>query len=173
MRRKIVRFGGWVALGILAFGLVSEAHAQEKSFCSSQLELLNKYLGPLVKPISSPAGKEGQAVGVVGVTLKLGEEPCFFCGGEMILGSGVPPDANTIFELASVTKVFTTAILALRAQQGLAWTPPSSRTCRPTTRCRRASRSVTFQQLATFTGGFPWSSRPVSTGRMATARVNS
>jgi CubicO group peptidase (beta-lactamase class C family) len=160
MRRKIVRFGGWVALGMLALGLVGEARAQEKPFCSSQLELLNEYLGPLVKPPSSPAGKDGQAVGVEVVTLKLGEEPCFFRGGEMILGSGVPPDENTIFELASVTKVFTTAILALRSQQFFPVDASVEPFLPPDYKLQTNEQEVTFQQLATFTGGFPWDQPP-------------
>jgi CubicO group peptidase (beta-lactamase class C family) len=90
------------------------------------------------------------------VTLKLGEQPCFFSRGEIELGSGIAPDANTIFELASITKVFTTAILGLRAWQGLdVWSPvethlPSGYKLGP------KEKNVTFQQLATFTGGFWW-----------------
>jgi CubicO group peptidase (beta-lactamase class C family) len=82
-------------------GLVSAAHA-ETPFCTSQLDLVNKNLDSL------------QWVGVAIVTYKIGEQPCFMSGGEIELGSGVAPDFNTVFELVSVTKVFTTAILAMR-----------------------------------------------------------
>ncbi len=59
-------------------GLVSTAHAQGETFCSSQTDLVKKYIGPLVKPVSSQTATSTQAVGAVVVTLKLGELPCFF-----------------------------------------------------------------------------------------------
>ncbi|HTS02901.1 MAG TPA: serine hydrolase domain-containing protein [Thermoanaerobaculia bacterium] len=158
MRRRIARFGGWAAAGILGIGMGSGAEAQT-SFCTSQLELLNEYVGPLVKPVSSEKGMDGQAVGVVGVTLKLGEAPCFFRGGEKALGAG-PPDANTIFELASITKVFTTAILALRSQQFFPVDSSVETYLPPDYDLQTNEQEVTFQQLATFTGGFTWDQPP-------------
>ena len=129
-------------------GLVSAAPA-ETPFCTSQLDLVNKNLDSL------------QWVGVAVVTFKLGEQPCFMVGGEIELGSGVAPGPNTVFELASVTKVFTTAILAMRSNQGFlnpihAVKPhlPPDYVLQP------EEQDVTFQQLATFTGGFSWSDPP-------------
>ena len=162
MRRKIVRFGGRIALGMLAFGFVSAAHA-ETPFCSTQLGLVNSILGPLVKPPFSLTGTGSQAVGMVVVTLKLGEQPCFFAAARSNWGTGSLPDANTIFELASVTKVFTTAILALRQAQGLDVNGPVAPNLPPDYVLREREEDVTFQQLATFSGGFHWSDPPDST----------
>ena len=146
MRRRNARFVGWVVLGILGIGLASEAHGQ--TFCSSQFDLVNTHLAPL------------PWVGLSVVTLKLGEKPCFFVGGEIEKGSGVTPDPNTIFELASVTKVFTTAILAMRERQGLEVTSPVKPHLPPSYALLSGEREVTFQQLATFTGGFWWDDPP-------------
>jgi CubicO group peptidase (beta-lactamase class C family) len=158
MRRKIVRFGGGLALGMLAFGLASAAHA-ETPFCSAQLVLVSNHLGPLVKPPGSPS-TGSQAVGAEVVTLRLGEQPCFFHAGEIELDSGIAPDKDTIFELASVTKVFTTAILALRASQGLDVNAPVAPYLPPEYVLREREEDVTFQQLATFSGGFHWDDPP-------------
>jgi len=133
-------------------GPVRAAHADgpAPSFCSSQLALVQQYLGPI------------PSVGMMIVTFKLGEVfPCFFNSGEIELGSGQAPDADTIFELASVTKVFTTAILAMRAQQGLnVYAPVKKKFLPPGYSLQMAEQDVTFQQLATFTGGFSWSQPP-------------
>jgi CubicO group peptidase (beta-lactamase class C family) len=126
--------------------LVRTGHADD-SFCTSQLALANTYLGPI------------PSVGYQMVTLKLGEAQCFFHRGEIKNGSGVAPTPDTIFELASVTKVFTTAILAMRELQGLNVTAPVK--LLPTGyKLSSNEEKVTFQQLATFTGGFDWSDPP-------------
>jgi len=138
-------------------GLVGSSAAQD--WCTSQLELANQYLGPLVKPIGEPT-TSAQAVGMMVVTLKLGESPCFMSGGEIEVGSGIAPDPNTIFELASMTKVFTTAILAMHWWDGLDVTASVNDYLPPGFALTPHEQPVTFQQLATFTGGFWWSDPP-------------
>ena len=129
-------------------------------FCTTQKALVDQYVGPMVRPPSanSAATTDPKTVGAVVVTLKLGDAPCTFAFGETAIGSGIAPDGQTIFELASVTKTFTTAILALRAAAGLVNVHlpvtlllPSEYELSP-----RMQR-VSLQQLATFSGGFPWS----------------
>jgi CubicO group peptidase (beta-lactamase class C family) len=138
------------------------AQAADTAFCASQRTLVDQYVGPLVKPVSGP-GTPGtpQAIGAMVVTLRLGEAPCFFHFGEIALGSGIAPAAQTIFELASVTKTFTTAILAMRAKDGVVdVNAPVAPHLPPGFQLDPRMQGVTFQQLATFTGGFPWSDPP-------------
>jgi CubicO group peptidase (beta-lactamase class C family) len=130
-------------------GLASAARADD-TFCVTQGFLFDAYLLP----------KTSQSVGGAVVTLKLGEQPCVFFFGEIEKGSGVTPDINTVFELASVTKTFTTAILALRAGQGLKVDDPVKPHLPSGYVLTANEDQVTYQQLATFTGGFSWSYPP-------------
>jgi CubicO group peptidase (beta-lactamase class C family) len=71
------------------------------------------------------------------------------------------PDANTIFELASVTKVFTTAILGMRVASGDLDVNALVDPYMPHRyHLLLNEQGVTFQQLATFTGGFSWDDPP-------------
>jgi CubicO group peptidase (beta-lactamase class C family) len=131
------------------FGLASAARAD---FCDNQSALFLKYIyGP----------KASQAVGGAVVTFKFGEKPCPFFFGEIEYGSRVQPDANTVFELASVTKVFTTAILGLRwLETKIEPSDPVNKHLPDGYELTTAEQGVTFQQLATFTGGFWWDDPP-------------
>jgi CubicO group peptidase (beta-lactamase class C family) len=129
-------------------GLVNTAHAD---FCSDQFALYVKYLYP----------KTSLAIGSAVVTFKLGEKPCFFLTGETEnQGKGTPIEKTTVFELASVTKVFTTAILGMHVPLGLDVYAPVYPDLPPGYDLTDAEKEVTFQQLATFTGGFWWSDPP-------------
>ena len=129
-------------------------------FCTTQKALVDQYVGPMVRPPSanSAATTDPKTVGAVVVTLKLGDAPCTFAFGETAIGSGIAPDGQTIFELASVTKTFTTAILALRAAAGLVNVHlPVTLLLPPEYELSPRMQRVSLQQLATFSGGFPWS----------------
>jgi CubicO group peptidase (beta-lactamase class C family) len=117
------------------------------TFCASQEGLADQYLGSI------------PAVGWIMVSFKLGETPCFIPAGEVIYKSGLKVDKNTIFELASATKVFTTAILALRTNRVNVFGPVKPY-LPPGYLLKNKEEDVTFQQLATFTGGFSWDSPP-------------
>jgi CubicO group peptidase (beta-lactamase class C family) len=134
-------------LATVVFGLAHAAHGDESPFCTAQRDLYNTYL----------SARTSQSVGSAVVTFRLGETPCYFFSGEIEWGTGKTPDANTIFELASVTKIFTTTILALRANEGrldpYSGVLPDLPSGYSLTMNEQA---VTFQQLATFTGGFWW-----------------
>jgi Beta-lactamase len=128
-------------------GFARTGHADE-SFCDSQLKLLHTYLG--IIPV----------VGYVMVTLKLGEQPCFFGAGLIKLESDVAPDANTIFEMASVTRVFTTEILPLRVLGLRGVNPDAPVKPPPDYNLSSNEENVALQKLATFTGGFDWNDPP-------------
>lgn len=142
MRRVLLIAGALI-------GLVNAARADD-AFCFSQLSLFLQYVSP----------KTSQAVGTAVVTYKLGERPCYFFYGQTASGSGERPDANTVFELASVTKVFTTAILAIHQEHGFDPTGPVKPHLPPGYVLQPEEEGVTFQQLATFTGGFSWDDPP-------------
>src|SRR5688500_3715999 len=51
-----------------------------------------------------------RTVGIVAATLEKGRPARYYVAGTS--GSAVPLDSNTVFEIGSVTKVFTTALLS-------------------------------------------------------------
>jgi CubicO group peptidase (beta-lactamase class C family) len=129
------------------FGLTVGARADD-AFCDKQAVTFANQVSPTTN----------KSVGMAAVSFKLGEKPCYFFSGEIAKGSGIAPDAKTIFELASVTKVFTTTILAEHTMHGL---PDSVNLFLPPGYSLTANEEgVTFQQLATFTGGFWWDYPP-------------
>ena len=149
---------GWC--GLAPF---TTAVAAPTSFCTAQKALVDQYVGPMVRPPSAGTAATGdpKTVGAMVVTLKLGEAPCAFAFGETAIGSGVAPDEQTIFELASVTKTFTTSILALRAAAGVVNVHlPVTLLLPPEYELAPRMQRVSLQQLATFSGGFPWSDPP-------------
>jgi CubicO group peptidase (beta-lactamase class C family) len=155
--RNAVR-GLWIAAAVFALANAANADEGPPDFCSTQRGLFDQYLQP----------KTGKSVGTAVVTFKLGEKPCYFFFGKTETGpSGKAPDANTIFELASITKVFTTAILAERSLQGLDPTKRVKQHLPDDYALTSNEEAVTFQQLATFTGGFYWDTPTDAKGHLA------
>jgi CubicO group peptidase (beta-lactamase class C family) len=149
--RKATTIKG-LLLAAVVLGLANTAHADD-SFCFDQYFVYATEILPTLE----------KAVGSVVVTYKLGEKkPCFFPLGQTAQTKGVPIDANTVFELASVTKVFTTGILGMHTEFPLALDVNSAvkQYLPPAYDLTKAEEGVTFQQLATFTGGFFWSDPP-------------
>jgi CubicO group peptidase (beta-lactamase class C family) len=70
---------------------------------------------------------------------------------------GAPVDADTVFEIGSVTKVFTSLLLADMVQRGeVALTDPVSKYLPPNgTMPERAGKKITLVDLATHTSGLP------------------
>ena len=70
---------------------------------------------------------------------------------------GPPLDANTVFEIGSITKVFTASLLAAMVQRGeVRLDDPIAKYLPPTVRVpSRAGRQVTLLDLATHTSGLP------------------
>ena len=139
-------------LAAAVFGLAVAAHADDQ-FCFDQYFVYASELLPTLE----------QAVGSAVVTYKLGEKtPCFFLLGYTTQEKSVPIEGKTVFELASVTKVFTTGILGMHTEFPLALdvNSPVLPDLPDGYDLRKAEKGVTFQQLATFTGGFFWSDPP-------------
>lgn len=70
---------------------------------------------------------------------------------------GKPVDANTVFEIGSVTKVFTSLLLADMVQRGeVALTDPVSKYLPPDVKMpERGGKKITLADLATHTSGLP------------------
>jgi CubicO group peptidase (beta-lactamase class C family) len=137
----------------VVLGLANEARAD---FCFDQGLLFIDYLSTVTI----------QSAGGAVVTYKLGEKPCYWYFGVADTDTNKPTDGKTLFELASVTKVFTTSIMAVHASKNLVdpfgpiigpdanYVPPGFQPL------SKNEWGVTYQQLATFTGGFYWSDPP-------------
>lgn len=77
--------------------------------------------------------------------------------GRPAAGAGAPVDGNTLFEIGSVTKVFTSLLLAEMAQRGeVALDTPAAALLPPgVTMPQRGARPITLTDLATHTSGLP------------------
>lgn len=67
--------------------------------------------------VASPLVERGVAVGLVVGVLEGGEGRCL-AYGETVLGSGKAPDEDTVYEIGSITKVFTALLLADAVERG-------------------------------------------------------
>src|SRR5687767_2091627 len=96
-----------------------------------------------------------RTVGIVVATLEKGKPAGYYVAGTS--GSAVPLDSNTVFEIGSVTKVFTTALLSEMVQRGdVRIDDPIAKFLPSTVRVpSRNSRQITLLDLATQTSGLP------------------
>jgi serine-type D-Ala-D-Ala carboxypeptidase/endopeptidase len=96
-----------------------------------------------------------RTVGIVVATLEKGRPARYYVAGTS--GSAVPLDSNTVFEIGSVTKVFTTAVLSEMVQRGdVRLDDPIAKYLPSTVRVpSRNSRQITLLDLATQTSGLP------------------
>ena len=94
----------------------------------------------------------GIVVGVIDPT-----ERRFVAYGNTVKG-GKPVDADTVFEIGSVTKVFTSLLLADMVQRGeVALTDPVSKYLPPNVKMpERGGKKITLVDLATQTSGLPY-----------------
>jgi CubicO group peptidase (beta-lactamase class C family) len=117
----------------------------------------------------NPSGQNAQPLqtvgGMFGIYAKRNgaDTICYVsCGVEAIGGSA--PTETTVFELASVTKTFTAAILGKRVYLGLnpltPVTVPAGSWLGQSYSLNPTETPVTYQQLATFAGGFCYSDAP-------------
>ncbi len=112
-------------------------------------------LKSVVDAYAGSAVADGTSIGVaVAVVLKI-QEPRFFSYGLANFSEGTPVTRDTIFQLGSVTKIFTTALLGeqvsrkrLRLDQHLSDFGTQLATLKPLT------SQVTLKELGDFTGGF-------------------
>lgn len=76
--------------------------------------------------------------------------------GETAPGNGVEPDANSIFRIASVSKVFAADVLASLAAKGqLKLTDPLAKYAPANARVETNGRPITLLDLATHSAGLP------------------
>lgn len=100
-------------------------------------------------------GTRSGASGTV-VALRLGDERVFLAEGRTAHVGGDPVDADTRFEIGSLTKVLTALLLAEQAARGeVAHDDPVSRFLPPGTGPRPRGTPMTLLHLATHTSGLP------------------
>ena len=76
--------------------------------------------------------------------------------GSMAEGDARPVDGDTLFEIASVTKVFTTLLLADMVRRGeVALDDPVAKFLPPGVTVPERGRAITLEDLATHTSGLP------------------
>jgi beta-lactamase class C len=113
-------------------------------------KIVDQYAAPLVSPRDGKPSVKQAPGGIVGVYI---DGKTFYFAFGRIDDEGHAPTKDTIFGLGSVTKVFTTSILGQRKElfdQSVTAGPlPAGYNLQP------EEAPVTFEQLATFTGGVP------------------
>jgi CubicO group peptidase (beta-lactamase class C family) len=110
-------------------------------------------VGPLVAKLL--VRHEGRHVGVV-VGVVRGERSWVSGSGTAGPGGPSPPAANTIFEIGSVTKVFTATLLAVMVEEGLVTLEdPVQRYLPAGVELPVRGRPITLADLATHTAGLP------------------
>ena len=121
------------------------AHANPKVEPRAALEPLAKelvdgeYCGGLVVALIPAAGP-----------------PQILAWGETVRGNHKAPDGNTVFEIGSASKVFTSLLLAdLVTRKQLTLETPVAKLLPPKTKLPRGKREITVLDLATHTSGLP------------------
>ena len=105
-----------------------------------------------------PQVTQGQTVGIGVAIVVEGRPPKFFTYGNAVLGSASTPSRHfspdTLFEIGSNTKVFTTNLLGQRVYEGaLDLDQPLSDFAAQLGTLKPLTQQITLQQLADFTGG--------------------
>ncbi len=95
---------------------------------------------------------ESQVGLVVGVMKD--REIHFWSYGEKVRGGSAPPDADTFFEMGSITKTYTATLLALEVLKGTLRLEDSVERFWPELKGTDAGK-ITFQELASHTSGLP------------------
>ena len=96
-----------------------------------------------------------QSVGiVVGVIEPSGRR--IVTHGRAAAGAAMPLDGDTLFEIGSMSKVFTSLLLADAVQRGeVALTDPITKFLPPTVKVPERGRAITLQDLSTHISGLP------------------
>jgi CubicO group peptidase (beta-lactamase class C family) len=130
---------------VLTFALLPAAEPGGKDDIKA---VLDKLAEPLVRD------KKGAAL-VVGVLTKQGRQ--VFGYGSLTLDGDRPPDGATLFEIGSITKVFTALLLALLGQDGLVRLDDPVQMYLPdgVSLAKKGEQEITLRHLATHTSGLP------------------
>lgn len=134
----------WALAGIAGFWLAGRAIAAQ---CD-----LKARVDVLVRPVIESGLAVGMVVGVID-----GEHTAIFGYGKLARDRPQTPDAHTLFEIGSVTKVFTGILLADAVHRGLvALDDPLAGLLPPQVKVpEQDGRTVTLLDLATHTSGLP------------------
>lgn len=109
----------------------------------------------VIDPLARGLVASQQSSGLVIALVSEAGPPQIFAWGETARGNGKLPDGNTVFEIGSVTKVFTSLLLAeLVVDNQLALDTPVA-TLLPDTKLPTGKRGITVLDLATHTSGLP------------------
>lgn len=139
----------------------------QTSFCQQQYQNVVTNTFGVINPYNINT-QEGQTPGAMFGIYKRSngsDLACFVSCGVRKIG-GTAPDENTMFELASVTKTFTAAILGKKQNQGLdvqaSVNPdmPTGTWNGESYNLNPSMQPVTYSQLATFAGGVCFSDAP-------------
>jgi serine-type D-Ala-D-Ala carboxypeptidase/endopeptidase len=97
-----------------------------------------------------------RTMGIVVATLELGKQPHIYTAGVSGV-AGLPLDGNTVFEIGSITKVFTNTILADMVKRGeVSLDDPIAKYLPATVHVpERNGKQITLVDLATQTSGLP------------------
>lgn len=144
------------------------------AFCHSQLQRIVKF-APNVFNVQNQNVLPGQSLGgIFGIYRRVNnqEQICYVSCGLRRL-NGLPPDEHTSFELASITKTFTGAALGTLVAKNIIKPTDSIGPFLPNGfKLNPNESAVTFQQLATFSGGFCFSDAPHVKSQSNKPKVN-
>ena len=136
--------GALLILCAAAFAPLASAQAAETPFASA------------VASLAGPLAERGECTSVAVGTNERGT-PGFYAYGEVARGGGGAPTPKTEFEIGSITKVFTTTLLAIDAQRGTVKLDDPLQKYMPQgiKVPSFGGRQITLVDLATHTSGLP------------------
>lgn len=113
---------------------------------------LKKNIDALVRPLVESSGRVGVVVGIID-----GDKKWVLGYGRRTLGKDIPPDADTVYEIGSVTKTFTAAALAIMSEKKqISLKDPVSKFLPKSVRVPSfRGQKITLEHLATQTSGLP------------------
>ncbi len=121
-KMKLVAFFMFLIVGLLCFANCRRISTKQKASRSSSIHMTTTVYGldlqPKIDPFARPLIEDGIAVGFVIGIVKDGQTQVL-AYGEKTKGSKVAPDADTVFEICSVSKVFTGILLSNMVQKGI------------------------------------------------------
>jgi len=100
-------------VGLMVSVGLAESSPGRSSYNWSKLDLLEYEITELVHPLVDSGERVGLVIGVIH-----GRDSGFYSYGEVVEGEMIEPDSTTLFQIASITKTFTTLLLADMVTRG-------------------------------------------------------